>query len=311
MKKIIFITGLYFVFGKTFSQNLPHYSLYMLNQQLINSAVIGSYDEITGGILYRTQWIGFDGAPKTKSFDVNVPIPGKKSVLGLDFIDDKIGVNSFQRVSLNYAYKLKLDKKQFLSFGFSFSLRMFKSNLSQVETQQINDPQFSVDTKTLLSPNFKFGLYYFKKDFYAGLSIPNLMYNQVFADNNNDFKASMDFSPSKMHIYLHSGTQKSVSKDIKIQPSVLVKFVSGSPVQFDLNGRFLYKNMIGIGLSYRTINTIVFIASYKVNQYITLGYAYNHNFSVLSQFGSNSHEIMLVYSIASGKGRFKIDIPRF
>ena len=47
------------------AQQDPQYTQYMYNTQVVNPAYAGSRDVLSFGLLYRTQWVGLDGAPKT------------------------------------------------------------------------------------------------------------------------------------------------------------------------------------------------------------------------------------------------------
>uniref|UniRef100_UPI0039AEF884 type IX secretion system membrane protein PorP/SprF n=1 Tax=Myroides odoratus TaxID=256 RepID=UPI0039AEF884 len=50
---------------KTFAQQDPQYTQYMYNPASINPAYAGSVDHLQLFGLYRTQWVGLDGAPRT------------------------------------------------------------------------------------------------------------------------------------------------------------------------------------------------------------------------------------------------------
>ena len=56
------------------AQQEPQYTQYMYNPSQINPAYSGSmgYASVFG--LYRTQWVGLDGAPKTANLGFHKPI---------------------------------------------------------------------------------------------------------------------------------------------------------------------------------------------------------------------------------------------
>ncbi len=45
------------------AQQDPQYTQYMYNTEVVNPAYAGSRDALSFGLLYRTQWVGLDGAP--------------------------------------------------------------------------------------------------------------------------------------------------------------------------------------------------------------------------------------------------------
>ena len=73
----------------------------------MNPGFAGSNDAITGLILNRYQWSGFDGAPKTLLFSVETTanIFGGTSGVGLNIISDELGYEKNVLVNINYAYQ--------------------------------------------------------------------------------------------------------------------------------------------------------------------------------------------------------------
>ena len=76
---------------KSWAQKEPQYTQYMYNIGSFNPAYVGTVEttEIIG--LYRTQWIGIDGAPKTVRFGANIPLANKKNGIGFNVVNDQIG----------------------------------------------------------------------------------------------------------------------------------------------------------------------------------------------------------------------------
>src|SRR5690625_7865929 len=64
-----------------FAQQEPQYTQYMYNTQIINPAYSGNRKMLSFGLLYRTQWVGIEGAPKTVTFTINSQI-GKRRKMG-------------------------------------------------------------------------------------------------------------------------------------------------------------------------------------------------------------------------------------
>ena len=68
-------------FSSTAQQD-PQYTQYMYNTEVVNPAYAGSRDALSFGLLLRTQWVSFEGAPRTGTFTVNTPI-GSLDNMGL------------------------------------------------------------------------------------------------------------------------------------------------------------------------------------------------------------------------------------
>ena len=73
MKKTILVILILLIAIKTNAQQDPQYTQYMYNMNVINPAYAGSSDATSIGILYRDQWEGLDGAPKTGTMNVHFP----------------------------------------------------------------------------------------------------------------------------------------------------------------------------------------------------------------------------------------------
>ncbi len=60
------------------AQQDPHYTQYMYNTMSINPAYAGSTGSLQALLLYRSQWVGVDGAPETQNFSVHSPLRNEK-----------------------------------------------------------------------------------------------------------------------------------------------------------------------------------------------------------------------------------------
>src|SRR5690625_7833956 len=100
------------------AQQDPQYTQYMYNTQVINPAYSGNREMLSFGLLYRTQWVGIEGAPKTVTFTTNSPIGKRRNMgLGLSVIHDEIGPSTQTDVAIDYAYAIPVDDDTRLSFG--------------------------------------------------------------------------------------------------------------------------------------------------------------------------------------------------
>src|SRR6187402_3582543 len=89
------------------AQQDPQYNLYQFNQMAINPAYAGARDMLSAVASVRSQWTGFDGAPKTNYLGVHAPVMNKKLGLGLSVVNDKMGARSTTGAYANVAYILK------------------------------------------------------------------------------------------------------------------------------------------------------------------------------------------------------------
>jgi len=93
MKKFLYILLFFSILsGKIYAQYSPTYSQYLLNGMAINPAFAGSREVLSTCILYRNQWLGFDGAPITMKFSTYTTLRELTSAIELDMYYIKIGI---------------------------------------------------------------------------------------------------------------------------------------------------------------------------------------------------------------------------
>jgi hypothetical protein len=90
--------------------------------------------------------------------------------------------------------------------------------------------------------------------------------------------------------------------------SVLVKEVSGSPMQIDFNPQLIIQKKYGVGIAYRTSNELSFMANIEIKSMIKVGYAFDYALSALKQYQNGGHEIMIIYRLAKNDPR---NLPSF
>src|SRR5690554_7629071 len=103
-----YLTVIILILLNTFSSNAqqdPQYTQYMYNTQVVNPAYVGSREALSFGLLYRTQWVGLDGAPKTGSFTVNSPVSYNMG-LGLSIVNDQLGPATETNINIDYSYSI-------------------------------------------------------------------------------------------------------------------------------------------------------------------------------------------------------------
>jgi len=308
MKQIFITISIALIAFSADAQNQFHIGQYAVHQPFLNPASIGTMENINLAMLYKKQWVKFEGAPHLQGFNVNMPLgSAKKSYVGLNLLNDKAGLNNSTEVSGTYAYKLKTSSKSRLIFGATASLNLVKSDLSEASIIDAGDPLYTTNTPTFALPNFKFGTYFYRRNFYLGFVAPNILENKVI-DKNGNPEGFFGFNPKNMHFYLHSGYKFDLKNDNSLIVSMLAKEVAGAPLQFDLNLHTMFKKRFGFGVTARTSKEFMGMISMYLMPELLLSYGYEYSFTALNQFNSGTHEILLVYKINGGQGT--IAFPR-
>lgn len=286
-------------------QQIPVLSQYMFNGLIINPAYAGSKDYMSATLMVRKQWTGYEGAPVTQNASIHGPLRKKKVGLGLIISNDKIGITNQTDVYASYAYHVPMMVGN-LSFGLQGGFSYFKSNFSELDFWDKDDPVYATNSLTNIQPNFGFGSYYYSERFYAGLSIPQLIsYDSI--QTLNFYKENIHHQ--SRHFYFNSGIILDGNKDFIIRPSVLVKYVQNVPLQYDINLNVLITKIFWLGASYRSDDAVVAIFEYQVNRKLRIGYSYDMTLSQIKNYSSGSHEIMLGYDF--GYNVLKMKTPRY
>lgn len=310
MKKyiVLFTAGLSFLAGN--AQEQPHYLFYMLQQPIINPAAMGTFDQVNGAALFHAQLVGFNGAPIYGMLDVGAPIGKSNAYIGGQVQQDHIGVNNRTFLGGSFAYRFRLKTQHYLSLGLTAGAEMFQSNLTNAAVQDPGDPVYSQNVQSVWAPNFKLGTYYFADNMYVGFSVGNLLTNRLRLDGTQPGN-TIQFSGKGMHFYLNGGWQKKFAKVWKFQPSVLVKYIYGAPIQIDINTQFVFKEQLGFGISYRTASTLVVQANYTIAKSFILAYAASLGLAYRDRANFSGHEVMFAFRVKSKRQILPVDVPRF
>ena len=292
----LFLAVMLSLFGDANAQQDAMYTQYQFNALAINPAYAGSRNNVLNATaLFRSQWIGVEGAPETQTLSFDMPVAYKRIGLGLQVINDKIGITKTTAAYGSYAYRIEMDGGN-LALGLQAGIANFRADFtsSQLNTGSAPDPAFLQNINKML-PNFGAGVYFNTDRFYIGASAPHMLNNQLRADA---VEVTNTFSKQYVHWFIASGYVMDVGEDYKLKPSVLVKGVSGAPMQFDINANLWIKDVLSVGASYRSFADISASVEAQISWNLHIGYAYDRSMTGLSHVNSGSHEIMLRYQFA-------------
>lgn len=286
-----------------YAQQEPQYTQYMYNMSMVNPGYMVNQPGIVQvGSLYRSQWVGLEGSPRTANVFANIPI-NNKIELSVNYLNDNIGgnVNLSENVfNIDTAYKIELNNNLNLSFGLKLGVDHL--NFSAVGSNVISDPVYGNTNKTVF--NIGAGVFLFKENYYVGLSVPNLMPSDLNIDNEVIYNDTA-------HVFLIGGYVINFNEDFKIKPSTVVKYANGAPLSFDISTNVLYQEKFELGVSYRYQDAIAALAGFNITPSLKIGYAYDFNTSKLNSFNNGSHEFILIYEFDVLGLSKKYSSPRF
>ena len=289
MKKLLYIATLVFGFSMaSYSQQIPQYSQYMLNDYILNPATTGQHDYWEVKSNNRLQWIGITDAPRTFILSANGPFRKYNMGMGGAVFADVTGPTSRVGFYLSYAYHLKLSKSLKLGMGLSFGLLQYRIDGTKVTLADNGDPVFPNQMMTVYTADATFGINLKHKNFNFGISLPQIIGNDLkLLENQEDTKSSLARHYMAMGGYIfHVG-------DFGIMPNLLVKYVAPTMPQFDAGVKFDWREQFWIGASYRHEDAVSFLGGLAYKDFLIIAYSYDMSTSNLRNYSDGTHEMMI------------------
>ncbi|MDV7140981.1 type IX secretion system membrane protein PorP/SprF [Maribacter sp. TH_r10] len=294
------------------AQQDAQYTQYMYNTMSVNPAYAGSRGQLSIAALYRSQWVGLDGAPKTQTLNLHSPIRNSKLGYGVSIVNDEIGDGVIQETYFDaiLSYTIDVSREGKLSFGLKAGgnlLNLDFQGLRNFDVEPVNEE--NIENK--FSPNVGVGIYYHTNSFYAGLSAPNLLETEHFDNSNQDSNDIQFLSKERINFYLITGYVMDLNGNLKFKPALLTKVVGGAPLQVDMSASFMLNDQFTFGAAYRWDAAVSAMVGFQISDQLMLGLAYDRETTDLggTQFNDGSFEVFLRYELV--KSFRNLVSPRF
>ena len=249
---------------------------YWAMETSFNPAAVGKETKLNVTAAYAIDMAGFENNPNTMYAAADMPFVFLKGVhgAGVQFMNDKLGLFSHQKLGLQYAPKFKLFGGT-ASVGVQIGMLSEKFDGSGLDLGDSNDPAFTTSEVNGNALDIGAGIYYVHGDWYGGL-----FYQQL----RNPF--------------------------LSIKPSLLVR-TDTKVYRADISGRLVYKTdekLMYAGLGYSPSTSVTFMVGGSFHGFV-LGYSYEVYTSAISA-ANGSHELFLGYQhdinlIKKGKNKHK------
>jgi len=294
------------------SQQDPLSSNYMFSTLTYNPGIAGTSGMVCATALNRQQWVGFDGAPSTTTFNVSASVsPFKiRSGIGLIVVSDNVGFDKDINISGIYTYIMDIGTSK---LGIGVNLGMLNKTLDpewQIPngdgfTPPDQDPMIPVNKESYVAFDAGLGLFLTSDKYYAGLSVRHL--------NQPEIKFTKGVPYISRHYYLTAGYNIQLSNpSFELLPSAFA-FSDGKALQFSVSTLVRYNKKVWGGLSYRAGDALSGLAGIELFNGIRVGYAYDFPLSDIRKNTTGSHELMVNYcfDLSMGKSRMKYKSIRF
>ncbi|HEX8041414.1 MAG TPA: type IX secretion system membrane protein PorP/SprF [Chryseosolibacter sp.] len=292
LKKMFLVTGLVTAFfAESGAQQYPVFSQYYFNELVINPAYAGSHVKLSATGMYRNQWVNFPGAPRTYNASAHTALLKNKIGVGIMFNHDEIGSYRNNHVFGYYAYKIHFPDAT-LSMGLQAGFNLIDADYSALDLQNPGDVSF-YSFSSRFKPNFGAGVYYHKKNYFLGFSVPFILNNKL----GNSFQTLASEIREARYYFLRGGILLPLDRTekVKINPSALVRAQEGQPLSFDINTAVIFYDIFSLGTSYRLGDSFISFIDLKISEKLHFGYSYDWTSSDLNGFSNGTHEFMINY----------------
>ena len=291
------------------AQQDAQFTQYMYNTLSINPAYAGARDVFSFVGLYRSQWVGLEGAPRSFTASAHSPV-GKKVGLGLNITRDEIFIAQETYIDIDFSYTLDVSEEGKLALGLKGGAHLLDIDTARLNNGAFNpgDPEAQINIDNRLSPQIGAGLYYYTQKFYLGLSVPNFIETEHFDESSNSNNSSAT-AKERVNYYLMSGYAFDVTDNLVFKPAVLFKMVQGAPLQADVSANFLIHDKLTLGAAYRWSAALSGLLGFQVTDQIMIGFAYDRETTELQQYNDGSYEVFLRFELFNRNKR--LISPRF
>ncbi len=293
------------------AQQLPIFSQFGDNLSLFNPGAIDhSYltDDYTiqGSAIYRSQWLGLKGAPKTQSLLANKFLKTKTNVdlsFGGSLINDTQGPISTTSIKGRVASVFGSGdlRDGLFSAGLSLGINQYRINFSQIEFDEAE--LIDQENSTILYPDLGIGAYYtielengwFAGDLlYGGLSVPQVFALALKYEDNSDKGYTVERKP---HFYGNIGLIKNYLGSRSIDMALWVKYLQSNVLQVDLMSKFHLNDQFWLGVGVSSNKALSMETGVLMSDVIgsdtgfKLTYSFINYFQKQNIFLGTSHEI--------------------
>ncbi len=306
------------------AQQDHQYTQFMYNKLLVNPAYAGVRGVPSLTAIYRNQWAGFDGAPKSALVSLNSPFLSPRVGVGVVLSHQQAGLQRDFFGNLAYSYDLIAGEDVSFRVGVQGSIRSLALNFGDATTADPGgpaiDPSLNTQRVSDLYGNVGAGVYgTFLQKFYVGFSLPRIYSNVVGLNTDPGIVTAKEYR----HFYGTAGAVLPLNEGIKFLPAVMVKYVDGAPIDADLNLNLDVNNKFTFGISGRLggdsgLESMDLLAFWQVTPQVGFGAAYDFTLSRVRDYTAGSFEVMMQADLkrqqpkkGKKKGKKNLENPRF
>jgi len=286
---IFTVTMTLLITSKAEAQQDPNFTLYNFNMNIINPAFAGIKDTPELNLVYRSQFLGIEDAPRTISLAYSKALANNLGI-GISMINDKVFILTQTDIAIDVSYKVQLSERTNMYFGIKAGGGFVNIDLTKSNAPG-NDPLFS-QNQSFFNPHIGAGLNIQNEKYYISMSTPNFLKGDRYEKQGNAPVAAVD----NAHFYLGGGYNFNINDNLTLTPRVMLRTVEGAPTSYDVGASLEIQKKFIAGGNYRVDEAISIYGLFQVMNKLKLGAAYDITSSDVNLVNDNgSLEFILKY----------------
>ncbi|MBS1511581.1 MAG: PorP/SprF family type IX secretion system membrane protein [Bacteroidetes bacterium] len=281
------------LFGTAGAQQVFKISQYQENNFIHNPAAVGANGFTTVGGVFRSQWSGIEGSPRTVAFLGDTYIEKSKLGLGAQVFSDKTGPTSRNSAEIDASYSVPVDDKGTkLMMGLGLQAIQFKVDKNAIAEYIPNDPLLA-SSASATKGDIAAGLYLHSEKFNVGISAKQILQPKL------DFVKSSTNVDGKLyrHFFLVANYNIRTDEANVLVPHFELRYQPNAPVDYEGGVMLVHKDLITVGVSAHYKQDYTVFAGIKLDHKFSISYAYDVYNNPINTFdgGNGGHELMLRY----------------
>jgi type IX secretion system PorP/SprF family membrane protein len=186
-----------------------------------------------------------------------------------------------------------------LSAGFGVGLNRTSLDASKLDITPVDPAVYNSGILNRMKPDLMAGIYLYSSDFFLGVSAQQIIPQKIDFSNG---VVTTDDSKKVPHLFATAGYRFLAGENFNVTPSVMVKYLTNLPTQFDVNTKLQYRDLAWIGAGYRWKDGFNAMVGLNFSNKVNLGYSYDYTTSGLQTYSRGTHEFVLGFILGNSYG---------
>lgn len=275
------------------AQQLPQGSLWFFDPNAFNPALLTSENQQVISANIRSQWAGFDGAPRTQSLNY-VGQVNPLGYFGVGVMNDQAGAFARRGLNLSYTQIVILSEKTSLRAGLRVGLLQASFDESQMSIIQADDPAVTGQKYTALHPAVTPAVALVTNDWTFGLALP-YAFESEFLISNTPLREQNRW---RRHLQGSVGKAFELNDSFRLEPSLWVMGAPASDILWALNLNAVIQNRFIVGGAYRNNSDLALVLGVNVGA-LRFAYSYDLISTDISSVAMGSHDVGIIFTLSS------------